>query len=491
MSKESRSVEILTDATYSVPSGPQGFRRALLLNPPVYDTQYWARWSQPAGLLRIASLLKTKGYNVDLIDCMETDAKGFVRKRRRQLENGKLYYERDNIQRLSWHYGFHWDEVRQHMQSLDEPDEVWICSIMTYWWESTRDAVQYVRAMFPKARIFVGGIYPTLAPEHAAENLGADVIFEGELAEASHQWTDLHLYRTSPTYAILTTTRGCPWDCNYCAARALNGGSNKMRERSPEDVLEEIEYKMREFGIRHFGFYEDNALVLRGHLQRILELIIERKLKVTLYAPEGFETRMLTEDLLRLMKQAGFRKIHLPFETLKWDTNLGWNRRHASTASFDLALEAAIKAGFKPRTEEINAFVLFGLPDDKLEDIMDSVLYVHHNVGSIIPMLFTPVPGTNVYRQHEQYLRDEMGWDLQDLNGKLLPFLEYNQRRYPGLRASDYLQLEALMSILNDGKFLSRAVNLCDETPVSEAFRSSMSEMARKSANKTFISAAT
>src|SRR5207244_7889713 len=40
-----------------------------------------------------------------------------------------------------------------------------------------------------------------------------------------------------------------------------------------------------------------------------------------LYAPEGFETRMLTEDLLRVMKQAGFDKVHLPFETLRWDTN--------------------------------------------------------------------------------------------------------------------------------------------------------------------------
>jgi radical SAM superfamily enzyme YgiQ (UPF0313 family) len=456
---------------FAIPSGRPGFRRALLLSPPVYDAQYWARWSQPAGLLRIATLLKARGYRVDLVDCMETDARGYVPKARRLVDGCPQVVERDDVAKWVWHFGLGWPEIEQRLRAIERPPhEVWISSIMTYWWESTRDLVALVRRVFPRAKVIVGGIYPTLAPEHARNRLAADLVVTGEIPEASHRWTDLRLYETPPTYAILTTTRGCPWDCHYCAARALNGGSNKMRPREPEDVLAEIEDKMR-LGVRRFGFYEDNALALRGHLQAILELIVERGHKLELYAPEGFETRFLTEDLLRLMRRAGFEKVHLPFETLKWDTSLGWNRRHASTASFEQALEAAVRAGFKPRTEEINAFVLFGLPDDKLEDILDSVAYVHHAVGSIIPMLFTPVPGTHIYREQAAYLHGEMGWDLHQLNGKFLPFLEYNRRRYPGLRASDYLELEALMTVLNNGKFLSRAVDLCDDSVGSQAFR--------------------
>jgi radical SAM superfamily enzyme YgiQ (UPF0313 family) len=467
---------IATSANFEAVRGGKGTRRktkrALLINPPVYDAQYWARWSQPAGLLRLATYLKNSGISVDLIDAMESDARGFVRKRWRRMNDSPVRVVRDDITKIIWHFGLDWSEIRKRLSEVEEPDEIWITSIMTYWWESTRDAVLEARRAFPRARIFVGGIYPTLAPEHAQQNLrDADVIFMGELHAASDSWTDLGLYDRSPSYAILTTSRGCPWDCNYCAARSLNGGSNKVRGREPDDVLAEMEDKIQRFGIRHFGFYEDNALVLRGHLQRILELVIERELPVQLYAPEGFETRLLTTDLLKTMKAAGFRKIHLPFETLKWETNVGWNRRHASTASFEQALDAAIAAGFKPRTEEINAFVLFGLPDEKLEDIVDNVAYVHHMVGSVIPMLFTPVPGTNVYREHVGYLRDEMGWDLQHLNGKLLPFFEYNRRRYTGLHASDYLELESLMSVLNNGKFLSRAVNVCDDSDASRAFR--------------------
>jgi radical SAM superfamily enzyme YgiQ (UPF0313 family) len=452
-------------------SRPRG-KRVLLFNPPVYDAQYWARWSQPAGLLRLATYLKKSGATVKLIDAMETDARGYVRKRWRKVKEKSQRIDRGDVSKIIWHFGLQWPEIQARFRQLEEPDEVWITSIMTYWWESTRDAVREVRRTFPRARIFVGGIYPTLAPDHAQKNLiGADIVMMGELHVASDCWTDLSLYEQAPSYSILTTSRGCPWDCNYCAARSLNGGSNKVRGRDAEDVLAEMQDKISRFGIRHFGFYEDNALILRGHLQRILELVIEREMPVQLYAPEGFETRLLTYDLLKTMKAAGFRKIHLPFETLKWETNVGWNRRHASTASFEQALEAAIEAGFKPRTEEINAFVLFGLPDEQLEDIVDSVAYVHHTVGSVIPMLFTPVPGTHVYREHENYLMNEMGWDLQDLNGKLLPFYEYNRRRYPNLRASDYLELESLMSVLNNGKFLSRAVNVCDDSPASLAFR--------------------
>lgn len=474
-----RTPELLTDDTFEVKRRYGRHQHILLFNPPVYDAQYWARWSQPAGLLRIATLLKKLKYTVHLIDCMEADDRGNVKKTyHRGLDNQQVIIQRDNISRRIWHFGLKWDEVQKRLKALPAaPKEVWITSGMTYWWESTRDAIRKIREVFPETRIIVGGIYPTLAPEHALENLDADVVFKGELKEASQLPTDLTLYQKTPSYAILTTSRGCPWDCHYCAARTLNGGSTKVRHRDPDEVLAEIREK-HQMGIRRFGFYEDNALIQRLNLQHILEGIIQSRLPLQLYAPEGFETRLLTVDLLRLMKQAGFEKIHLPFEALKWDTNEGWNRRHASTSSFDRAVAMAVEAGFKLRTQQINAFVLFGLPDDKLEDILDSVVYVHHTVGSIIPMLFTPVPGTHIYNQHRAYLHGTKGWDLQHINGKFLPFLEYNQQRYPELRASDYLELEALMSVLNDGKFLSRAVDLCDDTTASRGFREALVDLA-------------
>src|SRR5712692_2782781 len=50
-------------------------KTTLLINPPVYDTQYWAEWSQPYGLVRIASLLRKYRYKrVEFFDFMEARA---------------------------------------------------------------------------------------------------------------------------------------------------------------------------------------------------------------------------------------------------------------------------------------------------------------------------------------------------------------------------------------------------------------------------------
>ena len=43
-------------------------KKALLINPPVYDFSYSNHYSQPDGLLRVATLLKSKGYMTNLID---------------------------------------------------------------------------------------------------------------------------------------------------------------------------------------------------------------------------------------------------------------------------------------------------------------------------------------------------------------------------------------------------------------------------------------
>ncbi len=76
-----------------------------------------------------------------------------------------------------------------------------------------------------------------------------------------------------------------------------------------------------------------------------------------------------------------------------------------------------------------------------------------------------------MFEQHRHYLMEEMGWDLEQLNGKLLPFLEYNQRRTPGLRASDYLELEAFMMRLNSSRVYEKRFDLLGDSRIATAFR--------------------
>jgi len=416
------------------------------------------------------------------------------------------------------------------------PDEVWITSIMTYWWESTVDVAALCKEVFPSAWIRIGGIYPTLAPMHLQSKLrerglafevvlGCDLILNdqrnlvvmGEIPEAS--WLDLDLdlyyepyarrsryyhgpgpgepgYETAitdrrhygPPYAILTTTRGCPFNCAYCAQRAYNlyddervrqalwtdeqGRRKVVRTRGTDETLREVGDQFHRYGIREFAFYEDNFLAERDHFRAILEGIVsDRELKgnVRLHAPEGIEVRLMDDSLTRLMRQAGFERVYLPLENISAEVIRSWNRSHSNAQMFERAVRNCVDAGFALRNMQVNAFILFGTPGENIRDAVDSIIFAASRVGSVIPMLFTPVPGSALYEEHRGYL-DEMGFDLHHLNGKLFPFLAFNRRRFPDLTVQDYLDLEALMFRVN-AQAVRGTFDVGGGSRVSEAFR--------------------
>jgi len=261
--------------------------RALLIQPPVYDTQYYAEWSMPSGLLKVATWLRKLGYDLRLIDCLFPDRAGEVKQGVRGVVQvcstlewsladyragvkerlGRATTGLPPHQRYKFEFGLPLAEVKtsvmERLTSAQDdarrwaPVEVWITSIMTYWWESTRDTILLMKQLFPSAAIRVGGIYPTLAPHHLKNALAAaglqfeivrgrdltienvrgrpavrnkDSIVTGEIPDASNADLDFECYRDMtrrleeservPDYAILTTSRGCPFDCSYCAQKA-------------------------------------------------------------------------------------------------------------------------------------------------------------------------------------------------------------------------------------------------------------------------------
>jgi radical SAM superfamily enzyme YgiQ (UPF0313 family) len=495
--------------------------KALLIQPPVYDTQYYAEWSMPSGLLKVASWLRALGYELRLFDCLYPNKKGEVQKRHKGVVQvcstlewsygeyrtmvkeryGRSTIRMPNNHRYKYEFGLSLADLETHLLKKKqaslfsdeppwEPDEVWITSIMTYWWESTRDTVLLMKRLYPQARIRIGGIYPTLAPHHLRSMLAAkgaefeivrgrdlvkrawrgrtkiandDCIVTGEIPEASNEDLDFGVYRDMtrdlegherlPSYAILTTSRGCPFDCSYCAQKAYNEGSLKVRIRPVQRTFDEIRQKYHEFGVHKFAFYEDNFLLEKANITQLLQLLLAHKHELPhlrLYAPEGVEVRLLHNDLafVQLMKDTGFDAVYLPLETMSRDVTRAWNRRHSHAGLFEAAVKICHEANFKLHDMEVNAFILFGMPGEDLQDVVNTMFYASEKVGGLVPMLFTPVPGSIMFAQYEEYLFGEMGFDLQHLNGKLYPFLKYNFR-HRGNTLADYVALESLAFRLN------------------------------------------
>jgi hypothetical protein len=515
--------------------------KALLIQPPIYDTQYYAEWSMPSGLLKVATWLRELGYDLRLLDCLYPDSKGEVKQEIRKVVQVcstlewnladyramvKDRFRRTTIElppnhRYKYEFGVALHRVEDFLTTRERedvfdgtpwvPDEIWITSIMTYWCESTIDTVLLMKRLYPKARIRVGGIYPTLAPHHLRHALAAkghafevtrgrdltierrnevsvvrnaDAIVTGEIPGASNAALDFECYREMtralegeerlPKYAILTTSRGCPFDCSYCAQKAYNEGSLKVRIRPAQDTFEEIRHKYHAYGVHEIAFYEDNFLLEKPNIERLLKLLVEHRSEMPhlkLYAPEGVEVRLLHQDLafVKLMRDSGFESVYLPLETMSRDVTKAWNRRHSHAGLFEQAVKICQEANFRLHDMEVNAFVLFGMPDEDLRDVVNTMFYASEMVGGLVPMLFTPVPGSIMFEQYEEYLFGDMGFDLHHLNGKLYPFLKYNSERKRA-RLADYVALESLAFRLN-AKTMGQTFQLDPTNAVYRALR--------------------
>ena len=169
------------------------------------------------------------------------------------------------------------------------------------------------------------------------------------------------------------------------------------------------------------------------------------------------------------MRKAGFGRFYFPLETVNANMQKKWDRTHTNMDKFFYALQNTVDAGYRLRCQDLNCFILFGLPDEDLQAVYDTVVFASSRVGSVIPMLFTPVPNTPMFEDYRSYIEDK-GFDLQHLNGKLLPFLDYNRRKYEDLSVRDYAALESLMWRLNT-KVRQESFDLGGATQVSQKFR--------------------
>jgi len=105
----------------------------------------------------------------------------------------------------------------------------------------------------------------------------------------------------------IMTSRGCPFECNFCAT-PVNWG-RRVRMRSPENVVAEIEDLVRRYGAKVVFFYDDTFNADPKRVGRICDLILERKLDVLWRCEARLD--LIDKPLLAKMKRAGL--FHLSF----------------------------------------------------------------------------------------------------------------------------------------------------------------------------------
>ena len=110
----------------------------------------------------------------------------------------------------------------------------------------------------------------------------------------------------------LITSRGCPYECTYCAASTVWG--RRWRARSPENLLEEIQYLLSNWGRKEIAVCDDNFNVQVNRAMRFCELLIDSGMNVE-WSCWSFRADCADPDLLKAMKESGCKSVSVGIES--------------------------------------------------------------------------------------------------------------------------------------------------------------------------------
>jgi len=108
---------------------------------------------------------------------------------------------------------------------------------------------------------------------------------------------------------------GCPFHCTFCSGRN-SPFLRKIRQRSSESVLSEIEFLHKEYGFTGFMFYDDELNVNKNMVQ-LMDMITDYQEKNSVeFRLRGFvKAELFNEDQAASMVRAGFRWLLTGFES--------------------------------------------------------------------------------------------------------------------------------------------------------------------------------
>ncbi|MBW2216048.1 MAG: radical SAM protein [Deltaproteobacteria bacterium] len=432
----------------------------ILINPWIYDFAAYDLWSKPLGLLYLGAYLRDCGFNIHLIDCLDVHHPAMIddpsRKapKRRQYGTGKFWRKKvprplpvKNIERQYSRYGISHEAFAEELRNIGEPSAVLVTSLMTYWYPGVMDVIAQVKETYPDVPVILGGIYARLCRDHAVRNSGADHVVADRSPMSLMKILNKngipipeHLPDTIPypafdllsriDYICLLTSRGCPYRCQYCASHFLDPD---VIRRDPDEILAEIHFWHRDYGVRDFAFYDDALLVESDtHAGVLLEHLAKQALNLRFHTPNALHVKEITPDIAKLMYLTGFKTIRLGLETSDFSLHTDLDNKVAE-GDFDRAVHNLLAAGFS--RNEIGAYMFVGLPGQTVDSVIKTIEFVAR-VG-VIPYLaeYSPIPHTALWEKAIRHSEYDLASEPLFHNNTLLPCWNNSQKKeIPKLR---------------------------------------------------------
>jgi len=188
----------------------------------------------------------------------------------------------------------------------------------------------------------------------------------------------------------IATSRGCPYDCNFCSVVRMFGRGCRMR--SVESVTEEL-LTLKPSNV---FFYDDNFTADRERTKKLLESMI------SIGYPQGWTAQARVDvvrdrELLELMKRSNCYILYIGFESVNPATLKEYNKRQ-SVEEIEEAVRILHEYGIMA-----HGMFVFGAENDDAASLRSTLNFALKNqIDTVQFMTLTPLPGTPTFKEMEQ-----------------------------------------------------------------------------------------
>lgn len=304
--------------------------------------------------------------------------------------------------------------------------DLYCISSTTLIYFDAKAVVEKIRAVNTETPIIIGGVQASVLPRFVMDDSGADAVITGEGEEVitqiangereakgiinapvisdldsipfltysyldinryfNHKGTDRIRWSLPQPSIAMVGTRGCPYHCTFCASKQLFG--KKVRFRSVPNIMLEIDYVMKNYGVQSIYFYDDTLTLRKKWMKELCYELKKRKLKWIC----GTRVDRVDENMLRMMKDSGCMYISYGIES-------GSNRMLKDVIKKGTTIELVEK--IIKLTDKIGigiiANYMFGLPGETEEDMKLTLKAIKHIPADAAEMsIYIPLPGTEL-----------------------------------------------------------------------------------------------
>ncbi len=236
------------------------------------------------------------------------------------------------------------------------------------------------------------GVLPAHALVPSMYNLRGNLLKLNHFPAPAWELFSIKRYSTIPILA----SRGCNNGCRYCPAPLTQG--SRVRLRTPEQIADEMEMLSKHHGVSRFTFIDPLFAIDRAQTLALCKTLIERKLSS--YLSWDCETRPEQLDLflLKQMKQAGCRTIHLGLESVSPPTLIAMGRLPDEKAVQQyLSHTRNILSDCRTLNIDCRLHAMAGLPGDRAGASATRAFMRAYSSNKIEVTPLTPYPGTSIF----------------------------------------------------------------------------------------------